>query len=140
MKDDLPIRALHKVYEDLSGLPVQLTLSRIFAWEAWLSHGWTEADLRLVMTHLKNRRNSAPTWSKMQMMFTKFIADPQNFEELLSEARALSRVKRFDPGKEQVLKATHRPSTPEHPKEKTAEQIMRESEALKKLLAMRDSL
>lgn len=134
------IGALHKVYEEVSGLPVQLTLSRIWAWEAWLAKGWTEADLRLVMGHLKRRSSAAPVWAKMHMMFTKFVADPERFEELLSEARAIARVPRVDPDKAAVLRATHRPTQPEPNKAKTPDQIMRESEALKALLAVRDSL
>lgn len=133
-------RALHTVYEQVSGLPVQLTLNRIWAWEAWIAKGWTEADLRLVMAHLKRRSSSAKVWATMNMMFTKFIADPSNFEELLSEARALSRVPRVDPGRAAVLRATHRPTTPEQPAAKSAEQVLRETEALNKLRALRDSL
>lgn len=134
------IGALHKVYEQVSGLPVQLNLSRVFAWETWLSKGWTEGDLRLVMAHLKRRSGSAPVWAKMNMMFTKFIADPQTFEELLSEARALARVPKFDPGKAQVLRDTRRSDKPDPSKPKTPEQVMRESEALKALLDLRDNL
>lgn len=134
------ISALHKVYEQVSGLPVQLTLNRIWAWEAWMAKGWTEADLRLVMAHLKRRSGSAPVWAKMHMMFTKFIADPQTFEELLSEARAVSRVPRFDPGKADVLRGTNRPDKPEPSKPKTPEQIIRESAGLKALLDLRDKL
>lgn len=134
------IGQLHKVYEEISGLPVQLTLNRIWAWEAWLAKGWTEADLRLVMGHLKHRSSAAPVWAKMHMMFTRFIADPNNFEELLAEARAIARVPRFAPGKAEALRATHRPAKPEPNQAKTADQIMRESEALKALLAVRDSL
>lgn len=134
------IGALHKVYEQVSGLPVQLTLNRIWAWEAWMAKGWTEADLRLVMAHLKRRSGSAPVWAKMHMMFTKFIADPQTFEELLSEAKAIARVPKFDPGKASVLRGTNRPDKPEPSKPKTAEQVIRESDALKALLEFRDSL
>lgn len=134
------ISALHKVYEQVSGLPVQLTLNRIWAWEAWMAKGWTEADLRLVMNHLKNRRPNAKVWATMNMMFTKFIADPENFAELLAEARAIARVPRFDPGKTDVLRGTNRPDKPEPSKPKTAEQVIRESDALKALLEFRDSL
>lgn len=131
---------LHKVYEDVSGLPVPLSLNRVFAWESFLAKGYTEADLRLVMGHLKRRTQSVPVWAKMNMMFTKFIGDLENFAELLSEARALARVPRVDPEKAAVLRATHRPTKPEPNKAKTPDQIMRESEALKALLAVRDSL
>lgn len=123
------IGQLHKVYEDVSGLPVQLTLNRIWAWEAWLAKGWTEADLRLVMAHLKRRSSAAPVWAKMNMMFTRFIGSPDVFEELLSEARAVARVPRYTPGKESVLRATNRPTRPLPPKERTADQIMRDSKA-----------
>lgn len=141
MTDETPrINAMHKLYSDLSGLPVQLTMSRIWAWQAWLTHGWNEADLRLVIAHLHKRTPSAPVWAKMNLMFTKFIADPVNFEELLQEARAIARVPRFDPGKAQVLRDTHRSDKPDPSKPKSAETVMKESEALKKLLELRDSL
>ena len=134
------IKRLHTVYEQVSGLPVQLSLNRMWAWEAWIAKGWTETDLRLVMGHLKRRSSAAPVWAKMNMMFTKFVADPERFEELLSEARAIARVPKVEPEKAAVLRATHRPNEPEPNKAKTADQIMRESEALKALLAVRDAL
>lgn len=131
---------LHKVYEDLSGLPVELSLNRIFAWERWKAKGWTEDDLRLVLSHIKNRSRSYPVWAKIHMMFTKLIADTENFAELLSEARAMARIRHVEPGKAKVLRATRRPADPQMSTEKTPEQIIRESEALKKLLEVRDSL
>ena len=140
MDVDLKVRPLHNLYEDLSGLPVELTLTRIWRWEAWLAKGWGEPELRLVIGHLKRRSVGAPVWAKKNMMFTKFVGDLELFEELLSEARAVARTPRFDPGKEQVLRATHRPARPEPNKEKTPDQIMRENNALRQLLELRDNL
>lgn len=134
------VNALHAVYCECSGLPIANTLQRVFCWESWLSHGWTEADLRLVVTTLRRKCEKGERWACSSLLFSRLIRDTDRFEELLSEFRAMARTKRTESGKASVLRATGRPTEPPDPGPKSAEQVMRESEALKKLLETRDNL
>jgi hypothetical protein len=121
--DRTQIGPLHKVYCALSGMEVQNTLGRIWAWERWLLEGWTEPDLVLVIKHLKaaiakgERRPSS-------LMFASLIQDTERFEELLSLARALSRRPVIDTGRREVLRDFGRHDTPPTPDAKPVRDII----------------
>lgn len=84
------IANLHAAYEQCTG--IQLPLNKLFgheyAWGCWFKNGWTEADLRLVVSHL--RRENPKFFLKM-VRFNRLIEDHKNFSELLGEARAAAR-------------------------------------------------
>lgn len=103
-----------------------------FAWEAWTSHGWTEADLVLVVKHIKkliglNRRRPE------SLRFYNLIGDTERFLEDVSEARALNRAPK--PTAKDIIRPQRERDT-----SRTAAQIMAGNEALKKLLEVRDEL
>ena len=129
---------LHEVYCNATGIHMTLTMSRIFAWDKWISHGWTKADLLLVIGLLKQKIKERKKWDTCTNFF-HVVQDTENFDELLGEARARARVPKVDKGKQSVLEATGR-TTPQKHKVKSAQQILAESEALKELLKLRDNL
>lgn len=135
MKDQASINAIHARYNELSGRPVTLTMTRIFTWESFLAHGWTEADLALVVNRLKTLVAQNKRYDSC-LLFSRLIADDEFFEEILSEARALYRVPKPNHAKAEVLKATAR-TEPERGSFQSAEQVLA-SPAFKALLAVRD--
>jgi hypothetical protein len=122
------IANLHQVYEQITGLqlPLNKAFSREYAWSLWLANGWTEADLRLVVAHLK--RSYKDFWLKM-VKFSRLIEDRASFEEWLAEARASQRNQRSAPTqKAAVMAATGRkePCAQELPAERRADEISEE--------------
>ena len=49
------IRALHVHYCEHTGNALSLTIPRMDAWSQWMAHGWTAADLKLVLAYIKRR-------------------------------------------------------------------------------------
>ena len=135
-----PISGLHEAYCRGSGLPVSLSMERIWLWEAWMSHGWTEADLLMVLAYLKRKSDSGQHWARNALQFSSLIRDCSRYEELLMECRAQARVKQVNLGKAQVLRATGRDATAPTSEPRSAAQVLRGDEALKALLQLRDSL
>jgi hypothetical protein len=87
-RDQIP--NLHGLYVRLSGRDIRLTMSRIFVWESWLTHGWNAGDLAALVRHLRDqvaagRRNPGA------LKFENLIGDSDKFEEDLAELRAQSR-------------------------------------------------
>ena len=72
------------------------------------------------------------------LKFHNLIGSPDFFEEDLALAKARSCLPVVDKGKEEVLKATHRPTEPQS-KYQTTKQIL-ESKAYKDLVEFRKSL
>lgn len=133
------LQELHSTYCRVTKRQLPMTSRHMWAWEMWLSHQWTEADLKLVVQHIwnlikKDRRRPE------SFRFHNLIEDTSRFEEDLCEARALYRTKPVDPGKADVLKATHRPLTAPTTPPRTAGDVIRGNEELRRLLALRDSL
>lgn len=137
MTDETAItQPLHTAYTRLTGLDVPLTLPRIYAWRCWLDKGYTLGDLELVIAHLK--RTISPKAKLLRYLsFTNIVTYHESFAENLAEARALARVPKVDPHREDVLRATHRPVRAETAPARSAEQIMKECEMFK---AFRESL
>jgi hypothetical protein len=112
MKDATPeIIALHAVYNSITNREFPLTMQAVFAWTDWRGKGFTEADLRLVVAHIKklisqNRRRPE------SLRFHNLIDDDERFMEDLAEANALARKPKMDVGKAKVLAATGRESEP----------------------------
>lgn len=125
----------HALYCALTDRELPCTMAMNFTWENFISHGWTEADLALVVKHikslikLKRRRPES-------LRFHLLIGDTERFNEDISEARALARVPKPNYRRQEVLKATGRT---EEPKSGflTSEEVLA-SDAFKALLNIRD--
>lgn len=135
MKDQASINRLHAEYERLSERPITLTMSRVFTWESFLNHGWTEADLALVIGRLKTLIKEKKKWDSC-LLFSRLIQDHEAFEECLSEARALARVPTPNYRRQEVLKAAGRTEEPKT-RFRTSEEVLA-SDAFKALLNIRD--
>lgn len=114
MTDDTPrATQFHRLYCSLTGLDLKLMMRQVFAWNAFVAHGFTEDDLRLVIPHLKAKIREKRKWPSA-LLFSNLIENESNFNEELSEARALARKPKVDHGKESVLRATGRPTQHEY--------------------------
>lgn len=99
--------AIHKVYCTLTDRDMPCTMSMHLAWNAWKAYGGTEADLRLVVAHIKkliklDRRRPE------SLRFYNLISDHERWVEDLAEARACARTPRRDPARDSILSATGR--------------------------------
>lgn len=110
MKPNPTIESLHQTYLDYSGMICVLHTARYFPWEAWLERGFTEADLKLVIRHIKNEINDHRR-TMAALKFSNLIQDADRFEEDLSVARALARRPKPDYERTRVLQATGRTET-----------------------------
>lgn len=90
MTDETPLASeLHAVYCGLTGLTVPLSIQRIFAWSAWAKE-FDVKDLRLVVGWLQGQIKQKRKWPS-SLLFSRLIADSEEFGEHLSMARAESR-------------------------------------------------
>lgn len=121
--------AIHAAYRRLTGREVPLTIAEHIRWNAWKAHGWTEADLELVVKHINSLIAAGRRWPESFRLYN--LIEPERFATDLAEARALARKPRYAPGKADVLRSTNRPSEPEQAPARTADQVMRESQAFK---------
>ena len=123
-----------------TGLPNPFTMTKQYAWEAWLTHRWEAPELKLVIAHLKRKIARGQKWESA-LAFRNLIEDPEKFAEALSEAVAHSRQHKLNPNKASVLRATGREerSVP-IPIARSAGDVLRGDEALAALLKCRDSL
>lgn len=137
------ITFLHACYVRLTGLTLTLTMPRHYAWEVWLSKGWTETDLAAVIGRLKYQIRQQVRTERC-LAFSNLIERTESFEETLAEARQAQRVPRQDAGKAQVLKDTSRPCpTPEIATVKTAKEALKSAlltPEWRELARLRDSL
>jgi hypothetical protein len=133
------VKSLHDLYQTLSGLEITLTMQGIYTWEAWLAKGFCEDDLRLVIEHLRRKVKDGKRMIST-LRFSKLIGYTDYFAEDLAEARALARKPVVDSGKAQALASTGRTCDTPQAKVRTAGEVLRGNEALKKLLELRDSL
>lgn len=87
------IAELHRYYCELYGTDSRefpLTMSRIWAWDAWLGQGHTKEDLELVMNRIKagvEKKTRFPG----ALRFHNLIENHASFSEELSEAKAFQR-------------------------------------------------
>lgn len=108
MTDEMPnATRMHKLYCSLTGLDLKLMMREVFAWNAFAAHGFTEDDLKLVVPNIKAKIKAGRKWPSA-LLFRNLIENESNFNEELSEAKALARVPKVDKGRESVLRATGR--------------------------------
>jgi len=98
---------LHMLYCAITHYAVQWNFSREYAWGCWLVRGWTEDDLRATLVHLL-RLVKRGDKSQTCLQFSRLIADLDQFEEYLVEARAVGRTRQATP-RQMFLSQTGRP-------------------------------
>lgn len=85
----ISMKSLHSSYCSLSGLNLDLDMWRERCWFEW-SRKFTEADLKLVIAHIKSTIEN-PTIRLRMLSFRYLISQLDNFEEYLAQAKALQR-------------------------------------------------
>lgn len=133
------VRSFHEVYCAVTGLKVPLTMDRIFAWNNFRGHGYTQDDVKAVVALLRRKIQLKQRWSSA-LNFRNLIQNLSVFEEDLAEARACARTPQVDRGKAEVLRATGRdPSPPKNPV-RTPEQILAADKAFEEFRKLKASL
>lgn len=90
------VQPFHEAYQQATGLNVILTMPKIYAWEAWMAHGWTIADLRMTVRYVKGKiRDGQNTMSALA--FRNLIERPDWFDEFRAEAACAARVTKPHP-------------------------------------------
>lgn len=140
MTDEMPpIRELHRVYQDMSGLIVTLSMSRVEAWRVWKTKGWTPEDLRMVMRMMARKIEEKPRLLRAYR-FEYFVGNMERFEEDLAEAQALARTPKRCADHDQVMRTTARPTQQFFGDAKPVGDVMKANAALAELLKLRDQL
>jgi len=140
MTDITPkLEALHAIYVRETQLEAACNMHKLGAWEVWLTHGWTQEDLVLVIRALKAKVKAGQKWPSC-LNFRKLIVDTEAFEEELCEARARSRTRRVDPARERVLRCTARSAEPKPKPMATPAQILAGKEAFEAFKRLKDQL
>lgn len=105
------VQSLHTAYTQLTGLEIGLDFYREACWAAFISKGFTQDDLKMVIFSIKKgieTRERKPGALK----FRNLIVNLDWFEEDLAEIRAKRRGHvPIDPAKAEVLRATGRSVT-----------------------------
>lgn len=103
------VKPLHDAYCRLSGMQIQLTMSRLMSWEQWLAHGWTEQDLAAVIGLIRRKIKLGQRWTS-SLHFRNLIENRDVFEEDLAEARSERQFRKQFTPRNQALAATGRPA------------------------------
>lgn len=141
MTDETPLASeLHAVYCHLTGLTVPLSIQRIFAWSAWAKE-FDVKDLRMVVGWLQGQIRQKRKWPSC-LLFSRLIADREEFAEHLSMARAEARLSKEPMDLKRVLVATGRQGKeePVMVNVKTPAQILAASKAFEEFRALKHTL
>lgn len=133
------IKRLHEHYCKATGLQVELTMQKIYAWESWLTHGWTEQDIDGAV-HCAHQRTRDRTGFFRLVGFRWFIERPDYFDELRSEGKALKRRPVVDANRASALMATGRSPEPRQTEARPMRDLIAENKALQELRALKNSL
>lgn len=127
------IESLLKLFTELTDNPVAQSYLTQGEAREWLNAGFTEEDLRLMVSYRK-RTVTEPRILKAMLRWRFLIRDTQRFAEDLPEAKAHLRNQKAKPTeREKILAATGRPAiVPD--KTKTSEQLLKECSILKEYL------
>lgn len=103
-----PAQSTHDAWCRLTRIPLPFSMTLNWLYEAWLAHGYTEADLSTVVKHRqagirKGERREA------SLLPRNLIRDVDAFAEDLSMARASLRGPKINAGRAATLRATGRP-------------------------------
>jgi len=90
MTDSTPKYALlHSAFNRLTKRCMVMTSADLFRWETWCSHGWTEADLSLVVAFINRRIKAKRRWPESLRLHN--LIDTDRFALDLQDARGESR-------------------------------------------------
>lgn len=128
--------SLHASFNRLTNRCMIMTSGDLFRWELWTSHGWTEADLALVVNFINRRIKSKRRWPESLRLHN--LIDPARFADDIQDARGEARQPKPTP-RQSILATTHRPE-PDRDRAMSAGAVMRGNQELAKLLALRDRL
>lgn len=109
------INQLHAVYCAATGMQLPLLPASERWWFDAIQSGMTEQDVALVVKS-RQQRVKQGFRHKECLLLRNFIGSEEAIQSVMEEAaqiRALQRAPRFSNGKEQVLKATGRPTEPD---------------------------
>jgi hypothetical protein len=129
--------SIHSVYVQLTNRPVDYDVRKFFAWQAWQAKGWTEADLRLVVSFILRRIKEHKRWPE-SLRFKHLIEDHDRFADDLIDARAMQRKPQPTP-RTAILAATHRQEQVRDGARSVGD-ILAGEKALRELLRVRDNL
>lgn len=123
MIDETPkATSIHSAYCRLAQADLTLTMDRLYYWNAWLSRGFTEADLRLVIRYLLHEVKAGRRFPG-SLKWCNLIQNADRFEEDLALARGWERNNKPAPtDKDRVLQAA-RPVVGQPPAESTANHV-----------------
>lgn len=140
MNDELiSVKPYHDLYCSLSGRDELLSIEKVFCWRKFQEQGWTLADLRLALNHVKAQIRSGKKWDTA-LRFSKVVIDTEGFSETLAEAKALARVPKVAPSLRTALICTGRAENQQQVpvKVKTPADVMAGAKAFKQFKAWRE--
>lgn len=85
------LNKLHEAYCRLTGMNIRPTMQCLFAWEKFVSEGWTERDLEIVTKHIQKRIKQKRRYPE-SLAFRNLVGNLERFAEDLAEANAENRV------------------------------------------------
>jgi len=98
------LRQLHEIYRHDTGLEISYRYDRERAWYEFDKAGFTQDDLRLVLSYLKFQIK-ANNWHPSCLGFSNIIHRLDKFEEYLALARTYSRNNKPQTNRENIIKA-----------------------------------
>lgn len=130
------INSIHALYCQLTGFALPMDFYRESVWHQWFKAGLTEDDLRLLIRHHQDQaKQGRPARS---LVFRNMVVQVDYAQEDLAMIKALGRTAPVTE-RQRILKASGRPE-PEKDTARSAGQVLRESEALKALIELKNSL
>lgn len=126
------IESLHRVYGEVTGQPINLTMDRDRTWFEWMARKFTEVDLRMVVRHLKVGINQGKR-NDGALKFSNLIGNPDLFEEDLAACRKVRGVSLAPKPAAPVVHQAPKDPREKSLKEKTPEELAAESEMFRKL-------
>lgn len=99
-------QSLHTLWMSLAKQTQPYSWTCHFRWETWLGHGWTEADLKLVVDYIWKRVKAGKR--ERESFKLSNLLEPDRFSEDLSMAKSEARKPVVAPDKKRVMLASGR--------------------------------
>lgn len=128
--------AIHAAYCQCSGRAVVMSMQDHGRWNLWKAHGWTEADLRLVVRFIQRRIKAGRRYDESLRLHN--LLEPGRFADDLLDSKAEQRQPRPTP-RQAVLKAVGR-QEPESDRCVSAGQALERTKLAERLRRWRESL
>lgn len=106
------IERLHALYCELYGSQIRMLYHHQMWWHQWITAGFSESDLRLVIAWIKEGI-AKERWTPSRLRFSYLIERPERFGEELAEAQAVARNKKAPPSPRERVLAQARPTVVE---------------------------